>query len=240
MYAFLIFAAVFIGFILIAIIYGIYSSMTELGRLQELPPLGDEEREADADQWASQNGFRFDGNFYMPLSATETFISLWRHSQDPGFFCDYLSRPRRPKNNDKPDAAAKRVFDLVTVFENDRGLTTSNTKDGQLLPPAPGNYKQTFSTDDLDDLYQRHQQAVEYLVNTGGAGLGACDKPAEQVLLDSIRETTQYIRSLPLWPIRGIYWYLVRQKLRHNLSIQQQHEKGKIKLPNELRQMGIL
>jgi len=43
-----------------------------------------------------------------------------------------------------------------------------------------------------------------------------------------------YIRGISLWPFRGAYWYFIRKQLWHNKSIKNQHEKGMIKLPNQL------
>jgi hypothetical protein len=71
-------------------------------------------------------------------------------------------------------------------------------------------------------------------MDNGKVKLKAEDKEFEQAFTRAIREQVKYIKMLPLWPLRGPCWYFIRRYLWHNKSIEEQHRKGMIKLPNEL------
>jgi len=106
--------------------------------------------------------------------------------------------------------------------------------DSNLFPKPPGSYVQTFSNLSLDDRWYKHIEMENYLLDEGQAQLVEVDKPFEKCIVDATRRQMKFIRSLPLWPLRGTYWYFVRRRFWHNKLIKEQHEKGMIKLPNEL------
>jgi hypothetical protein len=74
-----------------------------------------------------------------------------------------------------------------------------------------------------------------YLIEEGGAGLARMDVSLMDALSDAMRKQTAYVRSLWFWPLRGLYWFLIRRHLWHNRSIKTLREMGRIRLPNELR-----
>jgi hypothetical protein len=47
--------------------------------------------------------------------------------------------------------------------------------------------------------------------------------PYEQLLLYNIRLNMQYVRSIPFYPFRALYWYAVMRGRMANRSIQQQY-----------------
>lgn len=192
----------------------------------KLVPMSSEEQRDDANsQWARENDFAFVGNFSMKVGISEASMMIWRRSDRPTFFCRYIVQA---------GTKTQTSFDFVTMFENEIMLTTNNKADSQMLPPAPGHYLQSFSTVSLDEQWNQHLQMENYLMDVGGALLVQNDRPFEDCFVDTIRKQVEFVRSLSLWPLRGTYWFFIRRKLRHNLSIQAQHDKSLITLPNEL------
>ncbi len=189
----------------------------ELMRSESAVP--DEENE-----WAQANGFEYVGSYRMRAGVTNAEIWAWRRTDRPTFFCRYLVRA---------GSMSKIAHDLTTEFADGISITTVDTKDSNCLPLASGAYIQSFSRMSFDENWQRHIEAENYLMDYGQARLEANDTPFEQAFVEAIRRQINYIRTLPLWPFRGTYWHLVRKHLLHNKSIQTQHEKGMIKLPNE-------
>ena len=175
-------------------------------------------------EWAQANDFEYLGSYMMKVAGTQTEIWAWRRADRPTFFCRYLVRA---------GTMSKIAYDLVTEFSDEISITTASTKDGNSLPHSPGAYSQSFSRMSFDERWQKHIEAENYLMDYGGARLEANDTPFEQAITTAIRKQSNYIRTLPLWPLRGTYWHFVRRHLLHNKSIQTQHEKGIIKLTNE-------
>ena len=73
-----------------------------------------------------------------------------------------------------------------------------------------------------------------FLIDVGGAELVYMEIQFEKDFIDGCRKATRYVRSIPCWYLLGTYWYFVRKNLWHNKSIKTLHEKGMIKLPNEI------
>ena len=170
-------------------------------------------------QWAQDNGFAFVGWFVMP--GQPALIAAWQHADQPTFFCQYFVR-------------GQTTCDFATELAEEVSLTTGSTKDGQLFPCPPGHYKQTFTGLGLDQQWARHAEGVKYLADVGRARPASLDEPFEEVFVDAVRKEMAFIRGIPLWPLRAPYWYFVRRHLWHNRSIQSQHDKLAVALPNEL------
>ena len=70
-----------------------------------LPQLKDSER---LNQWASQNGFVWEG-CYTLLVMQKIFIAAWRNPSEQGYFCMYF-------------LANRRVYDFFTLFSDRKSV----------------------------------------------------------------------------------------------------------------------
>jgi hypothetical protein len=183
------------------------------------------------DQWAGENDFRFIGNYAMKIGSTAARISTWQRTDRPTFLCQYVISAKN---------AANTACDLVTLFASDVGLTTCSSGNGQLYPRPAGSYSQSFSNIPLDEQWFRHVEMENFLMDAGGAQLVQLDGSFEDEFVSAIKKQVGYVRSLCLWPLRGPYWFFVRRRLWHNITIKEQHEKGMIKLPNESSGIDLL
>lgn len=170
-----------------------------------------------AREWAQQNDFKFMGYY---LFQANVFIAAWQREDRPMFFCYYL-------------AQNKKLSDLVTLFGNEVSLTTGSSMDGQFFPLPENKYMQSFSRLHFDDLWDRHVAMENYLIDEGGAELVELDLDFQESILKAIQDQMKYVRSIPLWPLRGLWWFAVRRFRWHNLTIRQQREKDWIRLPKE-------
>jgi len=179
----------------------------------------------DANRWAVDNGFEFVGCYTVQLTSSHCTIWSWQRTDRSTFFCTYY---RRSKD------IAMVTYDLFTLFAQGISLTTSNSKDGQGSPRKPGAYMQTFSKLDFDGRWHEHIESENYLMDSGQAQLEINENDFVKSFEKEIHEYAQYTRTTPLWPLLWPYWYFIHKNLRHGKSICIQHEKGMIKLPNEL------
>ncbi|MHC4524604.1 MAG: hypothetical protein ACYSU8_03580 [Planctomycetota bacterium] len=219
----------------------VYKNIIEMSKIDHLPEIeNDNILESEINQWAASHGFHYMNTFLMQITNTRTFVAVWQHPHDPTFFAAYICQGTGGNSSDQSNVVTqKTVFDFITYFDKGYSLTTGSTSDGNLFPLQQNIYHQTLDFADWDDHYQKHTQAVTYLKNIGGIRLDVLTKPVDQYILEAVHSCTKHVRSLFLWPLRGAYWYFIRRRLWHNLTIQQQHEKGKIKLPNEIDQFQI-
>lgn len=217
------YVAGFIGFlvVLIAIVTAAQVFMFSKAKLQpfDVPRYQGDRRIAathDAHMWAKGNEFEFIG-YYTMLNA---FIATWRRNDRPTFFCQY-------------QVQHKIVYDLATEFDPQLGLTTGSSADGHFFPNRPGHYMQTFSKLSLDEQWDRHIEAENFLIERGGIELVARDLDFEQIFIEAIHAQMQFVRSIFLWPLRGAYWFGIRRFQWHNRTIADLHAQHKISLPNQ-------
>jgi hypothetical protein len=174
--------------------------------------------------WAANNGFEFEGCYKVLMGQSAASMVVWRRSDRPTVLCFYLITVGTKQ---------KTATDIVTDFADYISLTSNNSRDAQFSPARPGRYMQTFSPVTLDELWAKHIEAENYLMDAGRAQLVQKEFIIEKEFIDSCRRQNAYTRSIPLWYLKGAYWYLIRRNIRHNKSVKQQHEKKMIKLPNE-------
>jgi len=177
----------------------------------------------EAQEWARASGFEFLGNYLE--KATGGLIAAWKHRERPTFFCVYIVQWTK-------------AYDLVTEFAGGVSLTTGSTRSGGMYPRPPGDYGQNFTGLSLDELWGRHIEAENFLIDTGGADLVWMEVVFEESLVGALRKQMEYVRTIPLWPLRATGWFFLRRRKFHNLSIRQQHERGMIQLPKEFAAAG--
>lgn len=223
-------AAVFCGFIS----YAVYKSILEMSRIDHLPTVENEKiKTTELYRWAESQGYLYLDTFLLQISGVRTFLAVWQHPHDPTYFAAYITQALNKNAQPSKSVKQQMTFDFVTYFTGDSSLTTGSSAAGNLIPLRPGLYRQTLDYSSLTELQQKHTDAVTYLQRLGGMQLGTLSQPAVDYITDALRSCTDYVRSLPLWPLQGVYWYFIRKHLWHNRTIQQQHEKRKISLPNE-------
>ncbi len=115
------------------------------------------------------------------------------------------------------------TFCADTYFSDDTGFETSNSGATGMFPKRPGKYAQSFPGIAPDELWRRHLEAETYLVNRLPIVQKSLSMPYEQLLLHNLRLEMQYVRSIPLYPFRALYWFAVARKRMANRSIQQQY-----------------
>lgn len=206
---------------LAAISLAVYSSVLAMSQPgQRLSPAtrGQHYAQFDAAQahhaWAQSQGFEWVGG-YIFQGVQPIFVAAWKHAAQGSFFCMYMHQ-------------ARQMYDFVTLFEGKRGLTTTSTADGLLLPHPPGACVQGFKLEP-DDLWAKHLEAEVYLASRGFVPLTAAP-PFEQAVQEAIDRQMAYVRTRPLWPVQGVYWFILRRHLLFNRSIESQHHAGLIRL----------
>lgn len=167
-------------------------------------------------QWTENNNFNFLGSYRIG----HYYIAAWGDANSPAFLWFHSF----------PDEG----LEFITHFEDEILLCTVDNSNWQAPPRFMGYYLQTFSTIDIDLLWQRHVEMENYLIETGKAKIFESDIFVQDLIDFYRKKQTKHIRSFAGWPIRAICWNLISKHFWHNKSIKQQYEKGMIKLPNEL------
>ena len=91
-----------------------------------------------------------------------------------------------------------------------------------MLPQRPRQYQQSFPNVAVDEAWRRHLDAEVYVMQRFGVRLQPLRMSYEQMLLKALRMRMEFVRSIPLYPFRALFWYFIKRGRMANRSIQQQ------------------
>ena len=116
----------------------------------------------------------------------------------------------------------KITYEVESRFEEDSHLETSTSGNSGMFPARPKVFKQSFPGLTPEQAWARHLEGEAYLMQKFGLTWRPLNQPYEQVLLNSLRMTMMYVRSIPFYPFRALYWFFVTRFAVRNKSVQQQ------------------
>jgi hypothetical protein len=180
------------------------------GKLQDADPGEHEDAYSQAAEhrdWAKEHGFT-PGGTWVVTGKLPTFLAVWNHESDPTYFVFYV-------------AGAHSYIDFVTRLSDDEVVTTSSSTDGLFFPMPPGFYMEAFTGTDKDTLLLKHRRSVDFLKAALTPKAPLTPVVLKDLVIEAISSQVAYIRSLPLWPFRGIYWFLFRRQSLANKSIEE-------------------
>ena len=167
----------------------------------------------NASIWAQKNGYNPDKlfEFYGLSNGQAIKGATWLNQAEGTILALYY-------------AMDKSHYDLVTIYNDDIGLTTTNSKDAFTLPQAPKAFTQAFPQFSLDDLFHKHLKGRKYLEEK--LQLLTPNKLEEntvELMSKAIKRQMSYIRSLPFWGWQGAYWYFIRRNLKSGKEVSAQN-----------------
>jgi len=118
------------------------------------------------------------------------------------------------------------TFEIESRFSEDSHLETSNSGSSGMFPARSKVYKQSYPGVTPEELWQRHLEGEAYLMQKFSIAWRPLNQPYEQVLTNSLRMTMNYVRSIPFYPFRALYWFFVTRYAVRNKSVQQQFPPG--------------
>lgn len=110
-------------------------------------------------------------------------------------------------------------YDVVTMYSNQQVLTTGSSKDGAMLPTPPNKHTQIFPNHGLEELYRQHQKARQVMERQRRLVPLVPPQNIMQVVVDDMQRQIDYVRSIPLWQLRGPFWYFIRKQTHSNKPI---------------------
>lgn len=160
-------------------------------------------------EWAETNQFELNGIYRLQQS----YILVWQNEDLAAYFQSTLS-------------PYGRFHSFTTLFKEDYSLVTANDRESLVFPSPPRRFVQSFGIEKIDDLNEKHQASVVDLIR-----VKQLDSPDnlpgfEETYLGSVQRQREYVRSYPLYPILGIWWYHVGRRRKFNQPIDLQATLG--------------
>lgn len=162
-------------------------------------------------------GFRKTDEFYLRTS-NDLVAFVYRHEQYPITFCDYHL------------GGDKQWSDLITKFDNDYSLTTSNSKYGGVIKRQKGNLLQNFESRHFQELLAQHLEAGKFLCEQDLQIKNLQSQNFRQWFMEGFKKEGKEIRK-PHMPLKIMYGMMTNYKQRYAKPIQQQFLAKMIQLP---------
>lgn len=168
-----------------------------------------------ADGWAVKQGLEWAGLFEFAAPGNPPmYLAAWQVPDRNEYLAVFITVT-------PGDVVRARWLEFISLFDQDRSLSSSNTAGTMLFPRWPGQYKQAFTRLGFDELAARHREAVVFLRSREQVKDRADDRPLEDILLDAVRKSGDQVRGHRLWAVRGLWWW-ASQNGRANRSVAEQ------------------
>lgn len=189
------------------------SELLETRPLSELKNLREHPEYPLYFRWAEEHGFKPDycgAMFSIVGTSMPLELCTWRNNESCSILAFYVF-------------GTKAYCDLISFFEDQKILTSSNNKDGLMLPSE--HYIQAFHGASIGEIKRQHE-AAKIVLEKRGMKLKAPAERTQQLILDSIRQQIEYIKALPMWHLEGGVWFLWRRNYLNRKPLMQTIKKS--------------
>lgn len=159
--------------------------------------------------WATRNGYQWVGCFRFQAGMNpKTIVLAWQKPGLASYFCVYYIMKQQ-------------AYDLVTGYKNDISLTTGSHEGSMLFPLRPFHFQQSRTKVGLDELLRAHMESDQYLRSRLRAEDQPYSGPLDEPFTEAVRGQAAYVRSIPVWWLRVLWWYAVKG-FKNNRLVEQQ------------------
>jgi len=154
-----------------------------------------------AADWAFEHGFEEDVMFDFRIADRDQtlFCKTWKSAAEKTYLVFYSGLGRH-------------FLELVTIYDDKTGVTTTNAPDAHTLPTVPGAFVQSFPGLTPDQLLDMHHTGRATLERR--TGLEPQDRPEEtaDLIAAALERQARYVMSIPGWQWKGLWWITVRKR----------------------------
>ena len=138
------------------------------------------------------------------------------------------TRPDEPRFIAVYRAGGGVVVDIVTIWRDGVGLTTSITRAGGTLPTPRGSYQQMFPGATADDLWWRHREAEQAIERFEGVTLAESDASLNFAtsFQTEVRASAAYVLRRPLLWLTVPWRYFITRRRLPNVPVGEQILRG--------------
>lgn len=154
-----------------------------------------------AEDWAREHGFEDDVMFDFQIMSKEQtlFCRTWKNAPEKTYLVFYYGM-------------GKHFIELVTIYDDKTGVTTTNAPDAHTLPAVPGAFIQSFPGSGLTDLLGLHLAGRATLERRTGLSPQERQENTLDLIAAALQRQANYVMSIPGWQWKGIWWITVRKK----------------------------
>lgn len=151
--------------------------------------------------WTTRHAYHEDAMFDFHLALADDqplFCQTWKNQDEATYLVLYFG-------------LGKHFEELVTIYDDKTGVTTTNAPDAHSLPAAPGAFIQAFPGLDLDQLAARHHQGRQTLERRTGLAPQNRTEDTRDLIVMSLKRQARYVMAIPGWKWKGAWWLTARK-----------------------------
>ena len=154
-----------------------------------------------AEDWAREHGFEDDIMFDFQIVSKEQslFCRTWKNTADKTYLVFYYGM-------------GKHFIELVTIYDDKTGVTTTNAPDAHTLPAVPGAFIQSFPGSGPTALLGLHLQGRATLERRTGLAPQERGENTLDLIATALQRQANYVMSIAGWQWKGVWWITVRKK----------------------------
>ena len=154
-----------------------------------------------AEDWARDHGFEDDVMFDFQIATKEQtlFCRTWRNRPERTYLVFYYG-------------LGKHFIEMVTIYDDKTGVTTTNAPDAHTLPAVPGAFIQSFPQTGLDELLDLHTTGRATLERRTGLEPQDRTEGTVDLIASALERQARYVMSIPGWQWKGLWWITVRKR----------------------------
>ena len=208
---FLTYILVFVSVMAVMLLIQIYTQVKKMSQPERMlipnqRPLSLDRERYIAEQLQRVSGYQFERAAAFQFGAIE--VVVFRQKGTQRFLSFFFHQ--------KISVTAESRFDETTSLE------TSTTGSTGVFPARPKAYRQSFPDAPIETTWQRHLEGESWLIQKFGIGWSPLPHSYEETLMNSMRLSMQYIRSIPFYPFVVLFRFFFIRPLFNNKTIQQQ------------------
>jgi hypothetical protein len=106
-------------------------------------------------------------------------------------------------------------FEIVSTFNRLESLTTASKLDFW-VPRPEGEFFQCIKTTDIEKLWKVHMESEDQLLISHSIKFEKKSHRLKQQMEFEMARLHDHIKSIPLWPLRSIYWFYIKTPILSN------------------------
>lgn len=155
----------------------------------------------ELEKWTREHGYEDDLMFDFSIVGAEhsLFCHTWKNLDERAHLVFYAG-------------LGKAFLELTTIFDDKTSVTTTNAAEAHTLPVVPGSFVQTFPGRNLTTLHNLHLEGCRTLERRTGLTPQENSGDTTKLIVKALTRQAKYIKSIPGWRWKGIWWLLMRKR----------------------------
>jgi hypothetical protein len=155
----------------------------------------------EVSDWAFEHGYEEDEMFDFRIADRDQalFCKTWKNAAEKTYLVFYHGLGRS-------------FTELVTIYDEKTGVTTTDAPDAHTLPTVPGAFVQSFPGLPLPELLKRHHTGRGTLERRTGLEPQDRQEGTLDLIAAALERQARYVKSIPGWRWKGLWWITVRKK----------------------------